>query len=104
MIIGRTGPIEPTRPLNEGGRSAPAGKIAKTDDTVIISAEAFKKADWLNAIEIVSAVPDEVRPERVAELKSKVNDPSYITETLLNGAADRIIDILWPAGGETLKF
>jgi negative regulator of flagellin synthesis FlgM len=103
MTIGRTGPIEPTRPLNEGGKGAPAGKIAKTDVTVNISKEALKKADWLNAIEIVSAAPD-VRADRVAELKAKVNDPAYITETLLNGAVDRVIDVLWPNGGETLNL
>ncbi|MDR2659246.1 MAG: flagellar biosynthesis anti-sigma factor FlgM [Spirochaetaceae bacterium] len=103
MTIGRTGPIEPSRPLNEGGRGAPAGKIAKNDDTVSISKEAFKKADWLNAIEIVSSAP-EVRESRVAELKAKINDPAYITDTLLNGTADKIIDVLWPNGGDKLKF
>jgi negative regulator of flagellin synthesis FlgM len=103
MTIGRTGPIEPTRPLNEGGKGAPAGKIDRADVTVNISKEAFKKADWLNAIEIVSAAPD-VRANRVEELKAKIDDPAYITETLLNGTADRIIDILWPNGGESLKL
>jgi negative regulator of flagellin synthesis FlgM len=103
MTIGRTGPIEPTRPVNEGSRSAPAGKTAKTDVTVSISTEALKKADWLNAIELVSAAPD-IRADRVAELKARINDPAYINETLLNGTADKIIDVLWPGGGDTLKL
>ncbi|MDR2445587.1 MAG: flagellar biosynthesis anti-sigma factor FlgM [Spirochaetaceae bacterium] len=103
MTIGRTGPIEQTRPLNDGGRVTTAGKVAKPDVTVTISKEALKKADWLNAIEIVSAVPD-VRADRVAELKAKIDDPAYINETLLNGTVDKIIDILWPDGGDTLKL
>jgi negative regulator of flagellin synthesis FlgM len=65
--------------------------------------EAFKKADWLNAIAIVSAVPD-VRSDRVAELKAKIDDPAYITETLLDGTVDKVIDVLWPNGGESLSL
>ncbi|MDR3357242.1 MAG: flagellar biosynthesis anti-sigma factor FlgM [Spirochaetaceae bacterium] len=103
MTIGRTGPIETTRPLNERGRVNAAGKAAKPDVTVSISKEAFKKADWLNAIELVSAAPD-VRTDRVAELKSKINDPAYINEILLNGTVDKVIDVLWPDGGDTLKL
>jgi negative regulator of flagellin synthesis FlgM len=103
MTIGRTGPIEPSRPINEREKSAPAGKIAKNDDTVSISTEAYKKADWLNAVEIVSATPD-IRESRVAELKAKINDPDYITDSLLKEAADKIIDVLWPNGGDKLEF
>jgi negative regulator of flagellin synthesis FlgM len=103
MTIGRTGPVEPTRPINEGRRNDPAGKTAKTDVTVSISTEALKKAEWLSAIEIVSAAPD-VRADRIAELKVKVNDPAYITDALLNVTADKIIDVLWPGGGDKLKL
>jgi negative regulator of flagellin synthesis FlgM len=103
MTIVKTGPIEPTRPLSESGRDTPAGRTTKTGVTVNISTEALKKADLLNAIAIVSAAPD-VRSDRVAELKAKINDPAYITETLLNGTVDKVIDVLWPNGGETLKL
>jgi negative regulator of flagellin synthesis FlgM len=103
MTIGRTGPIDQARPLNEGGRVSTTGKAAKPDVTVSISKEAFKKADWLSVVETVSAAPD-VRTDRVAELKAKINDPAYINESLLNGTADKIIDVLWPNGGDTLKL
>jgi negative regulator of flagellin synthesis FlgM len=103
MTIGRTGPIEPSRPINESGRGTPADKIAKNGDTVSISKEAYKKADLLNAREIVYSAPD-ARASRIDELKAKINDPAYITETLLKNTADKIIDVLWPEGGDTLKF
>jgi negative regulator of flagellin synthesis FlgM len=103
MIIGRTGPIEPPRPVSENRRNDPAAKTAKTDVTVTISTEARRKADWLSALELVSAAPD-VRADRVAELKAKINDPAYITETLLYETADKIIDVLWPNGGDKLKL
>jgi negative regulator of flagellin synthesis FlgM len=54
-------------------------------------------------VELVSAAPD-VREDRVAELKAKIDDPAYINETLLNGTVDKIIDVLWPDGGDTLKL
>jgi negative regulator of flagellin synthesis FlgM len=103
MTIGRTGPIESTRPVNESRRNDPAGKTAKTDVTVSISTEALKKSEWLSAIEIVSAAPD-IRADRVAELKAKINDPAYITDALSYATADKIIDVLWPGGGDKLKF
>ncbi|MDR0663072.1 MAG: flagellar biosynthesis anti-sigma factor FlgM [Spirochaetaceae bacterium] len=103
MTIGRTVPIEPTRPVSENKRNDPANKTAKTGVTVVISTEARRKADWLNAIELVSAAPD-IRADRVAELKGKINDPAYINDILLNDTADRIIDVLWPNGGDTLNF
>jgi negative regulator of flagellin synthesis FlgM len=103
MTIGRTGPIEPTRPVNESRRNDAAGKTAKTDVTVSISTEALKKAEWLRAIEIVSVAPD-VRADRVAELKAKINDPAYVTDALMNATADKIVDVLWPGGGDTLKL
>jgi negative regulator of flagellin synthesis FlgM len=103
MTIGRTGAIEPARPLGESGRDTSVGKTTKSGVMVNISREAFKKADWLSAIAIVSSVPD-VRSDRVSELKAKINDPAYITETLLDGTVDKVIDVLWPNGGETLKL
>jgi negative regulator of flagellin synthesis FlgM len=44
------------------------------------------------AVELVSSASD-VRADRIEELKRKINDPSYITETLISATADKIMDV-----------
>lgn len=93
MTIGRIGHTEPIQ-NNKVNRPSPAEKPGK-GDSVHISAEAKEKAELLGALELVSAAPD-VRAQRIAELKAKINDSSYISDAVLAGAADNIIDLLIP--------
>ena len=94
MTIGR---VAPTEPIQNNKEIARAKQPAQTGggDSVSISAEAQEKAQWLHSLEVVASAPD-VRADRVAELKAKINDPSYINDTLIAGAADNIVDMLLP--------
>ncbi|GHV83413.1 hypothetical protein AGMMS50212_07530 [Spirochaetia bacterium] len=99
MTIDRVGPLDPIQPGKSGNRIGHVEKKS-SGDSVNISAEARQKADFLHAFEIVSAAPvPGVRADRIAELKAKINDPAYITETVLNGTVDSIIDTLFPNSG-----
>ncbi|GHU39202.1 hypothetical protein FACS1894190_02820 [Spirochaetia bacterium] len=98
MTIGRMNPLDPIQPVKTGERTDQVKSKGKVD-SVSISEEAFKKADLLHAIDIVSAAPD-VRADLVAEMKKKINDPAYINDIVLNGAAEKIIDVLWPNAGD----
>jgi negative regulator of flagellin synthesis FlgM len=100
MTIGKTNAVEAARIINGPQRSGATAPAAKSEAAVSISADASRKAERLHAIEIVSAAPvSEISAERIAELKSKMNDPAYITETLLYETADRILDVLLPTTG-----
>jgi negative regulator of flagellin synthesis FlgM len=90
MTIDRIGSTDPIPPGKKPGRSGQVSQDAKTD-SISVSEEAAKKAALYKAIEIVSAAPD-VREERIQELKNKINDPSYINDTLLRATADKIMD------------
>ncbi|GMO51076.1 MAG: flagellar biosynthesis anti-sigma factor FlgM [Termitinemataceae bacterium] len=94
MTIGRVGSLDHIEPVKPGSKVIQPVKTNQSD-SVSISNEALKKSDFISALEIVKAAPD-VRADRVAEMKAKINDPSYITETLLNGTVDKIVDMLWP--------
>ncbi|MDR2480815.1 MAG: flagellar biosynthesis anti-sigma factor FlgM [Spirochaetaceae bacterium] len=93
MTIGRIPPVEPTQNKNIN-RTGPSVKIAE-GDSVHISAEAKEKSGFHNTLEIITSTTD-IRAERIAEIKAKINDPSYINETILEGTADKIVDILFP--------
>lgn len=52
----------------------------------------MEKSELYQAIELVSSASD-VRTSRIAELKAKINDPSYINDTIIQATADRIMDV-----------
>ncbi|MDR2418406.1 MAG: flagellar biosynthesis anti-sigma factor FlgM [Treponema sp.] len=60
-------------------------------DSISLSADAVEKAELYHVAEIVAATPD-VRADRVVELKAKINDPSYINDTILNATADKLME------------
>ena len=90
MTIDRINPLEPLQPGKKTGRS---GQVERGNekDIISVSSEAVEKAELFRAMELVSAAND-VRADRVAELKAKINDPSYITDTIIKATADRILD------------
>jgi negative regulator of flagellin synthesis FlgM len=93
MTIDRVGPIDPIQP---GKRPEKTGQVhdSPKSDSVSISSEAHERAELLRTQELAAAAQD-VRPERVAELKEKINDPSYINESVITNTANKLIDALF---------
>ena len=89
-MIDRIGSIDPIQNGKKPDRASAALKNSETD-AVSLSSEAVEKGDLYRAIELASAAPDS-RADRIAELKQRINDPSYINETVVKATADRIID------------
>jgi negative regulator of flagellin synthesis FlgM len=90
MTIDRINPLEPIQPGKKSGRSGQVER-GKESDSISLSSEAVEKAELYQAMELVSAA-DDVRTERIAELKAKINDPSYINDKILQATADKILD------------
>ena len=90
MTIDRIGSIDPIQPGKKTGQNSRVTTPNKAD-SISLSAEAMEKGGLYKAMEIVSSASD-VRAERIAELKEKINDPSYINETVLNATAEKIMD------------
>jgi negative regulator of flagellin synthesis FlgM len=90
MTIDRIGFTDPIQPGKKPGRNEPVSQNAKSD-SIGLSSEALEKSELYRAIELVSRAPD-VRADRVAELKAKINDPSYINDRILQATADKIIE------------
>ena len=93
MTIDRIGSIDPIQP---GKKPSQANKVGglRGEDSISISSEAQEKAELFRVRELAAAAP-EVRAERVAELKEKINDPSYIDDKVINATADKLIDALF---------
>ncbi|MDR2181454.1 MAG: flagellar biosynthesis anti-sigma factor FlgM [Treponema sp.] len=90
MTIDRISPLDPIQPGKKAGRADQVDK-GKEADSIKISSEASEKAELYRAIELVNAAAD-TREDRIAELKAKINDPSYLNNTIIEATADRIMN------------
>lgn len=92
MTIDRLNSIDPIRDPKKS--SAIGGAERRSlGDSISISQDAATKAELFKAMEIAKASPD-VRADRVAELKAKINDPSYIDDAVIDMTAEKIVDQL----------
>jgi len=93
MTIDRIGSIDPIQPGKKPGQ---ANKVSGSHeaDSISISSEAQEKAELFRVRELAAAAP-EVRADKVAELREKINDPSYIDDKVINATADKLIDALF---------
>jgi negative regulator of flagellin synthesis FlgM len=92
MTIDRIGSIDPIQPGKKPNRSDSV-KGSGNEDIINISPAALEKAELYRIKELAMAAPD-IREERIAELREKINDPAYINDRLLGETADRILEIL----------
>jgi negative regulator of flagellin synthesis FlgM len=90
MTIDRIGPPEPIQPGKKPGRSGEVREHGQAD-SISLSSEAVEKSEVYHTIEVVSSTPD-VRMDRVAELKAKINDPAYLNDVIINATADKLIE------------
>ncbi|MDR1249353.1 MAG: flagellar biosynthesis anti-sigma factor FlgM [Treponema sp.] len=90
MTVDRIGSLDPIQPGKKPGRSDQVNQ-RKNTDSISLSSEALEKSELHQARELVFSTVD-VRAERIQEMKSKLNDPSYINKTILEGTADKIMD------------
>ena len=80
-------PVKPVQPIQRTQRTEILNKV----DAVSVSSEARVLSDANIALEAVRNAPD-IREDKVAEVKKKFEDPSYINNALLELVADRILD------------
>jgi len=91
MTIDRLGPTEPISNYNKTGKLSKVGSL-KGQDSIDVSEEAKQKAEMYKALESIRSVPD-VREDKIAEIKKKLEDPDYIDKKVLESVADRILDL-----------
>ena len=90
MTIDRIGSLESIQPGKKAGVNNRVNESLPSD-SIMLSSEALEKGDFFQAVELVSTASD-VRMDRIEELKSKINDPSYINDTIIRGTADKIME------------
>jgi negative regulator of flagellin synthesis FlgM len=90
MVIDRIGPLEPIPPGKKHGRSEQVGGNDRTD-SINLSSQAMEKAERYQVLELIKSAP-ELDEARIAELRQKINDPSYMNEAVIKATADNIVN------------
>jgi len=90
MTVNRIGHVEPIPTGKKPGRSEQVGGNDRTD-TINLSADAMKKAEQYQIVELIKSSPD-IDEARIAELRQKIDDPSYINEKVIKATADNIVN------------
>ncbi len=89
MTIERINVPDPISKLNKTENTAKTNQ--KTEkDAVNLSEEAKFKADIYNATESVKLSPS-IRVDRVEEVRKKLEDPSYISDKIVETVAEKIM-------------
>ncbi|MDR1955553.1 MAG: flagellar biosynthesis anti-sigma factor FlgM [Treponema sp.] len=91
MMIERLGSINSIPSGKNYGWNNQINRTIQTD-SISLSPEAVEKAELYQAHELVASASD-VRSDRIAELKQKIADPSYINDAMIQATADHIMDV-----------
>lgn len=94
MMVDRISHIEPIQPGKKPGKAESVYGTDRTD-SIDLSSEALEKAEVYQVIELIKSA-EETSESRIAELRQKINDPSYLTQQVLNATADNIIGAWLP--------
>jgi negative regulator of flagellin synthesis FlgM len=91
MTIESLGPVDPI------AKYKGPSKTARTPydpgrDSIDVSEEAKAKAELLRMTELAKNSPD-IREDRVAEAKKRLDDPNYINDSVKGLVADRIMNM-----------
>jgi len=90
MVIDRIGPLEPIPSGKRPGRSEKVGGNDKAD-SINLSAQAVEQAERYQVLELIRSAPD-LDEARIAELRQKINDPSYLNQRVINATAENILN------------
>jgi negative regulator of flagellin synthesis FlgM len=94
MMINGINSINPLNNVQETRKSEGISKARATEsDSISVSKEAEKMAEAYYLDKVAAETPD-VRADRVAEVREKIKDPSYLNDAVFGSAADKFLSAL----------
>lgn len=91
MSIEKLGGINAINNLQNTRRTNGTEKSSYVADSVSVSAEAKAMAETYYMKQVSSETPD-VRADKIAEIKSKIQNPNYLNESVIASAAEHIME------------
>ena len=91
MMIDKIGGINPLNSVQNTRRTNDVAKSTFGTDSISVSDEAKEMAEVYYMNQVAAETPD-VRADRIAEIKAKIQDPSYLNSAVIASAADRLME------------
>ena len=93
MMIDKIGGINPLNNVQNTRRSNGAAQVRSDADSISVSNEAKEKAAVYYMNQVAAETPD-VRADRIAEVKAKLQNPNYLNDSVIASAADKLMQSL----------
>lgn len=90
MMIDKIGGINSLNNVQNTHRINGTDNVSAGADSINVSDEAKEMAEVYYMKQVAASTPD-VRADRVAEIREKIKDPSYLNDAVINSTADRIM-------------
>ena len=92
-MINGVNSINPLNNVQNLRKTESTTSVADTGDTISLSPEAEKMAEMYYMDKIAQETPD-VRADRIAEIKEKIKDPNYLSDSVIKSAADNFLSAI----------
>ncbi|MGI5173089.1 flagellar biosynthesis anti-sigma factor FlgM [Treponema sp. OMZ 840] len=90
MTIDRLGGIDPLKDIQNNQKTPVKHSLKSGYDSISISDEAREMAEAYYLSEIAAETPD-VRADRIAEVREKIQNPAYLNADTISSTADKIM-------------
>ena len=67
-----------------------SAKVTDNADSIQVSKEALEKAEAYYLEKVAAETPN-VRADRIAEIKAKIKDPSYLSDAVIKSTAEKLL-------------
>lgn len=90
MTINRIGPTDPVNNITKNNK-VQKPEVKENSDSIKVSKSAIDKSDLIKVSSLANNAPD-IRADKVAEIKAKLEDPNYINDKVINSVAEKIME------------
>jgi negative regulator of flagellin synthesis FlgM len=90
MMIDKIGGLNPLNNVQNIRKTDNAAKVSSQTDSISVSKEAVEKAEAYYLDKVAAETPN-VRADRIAEVKAKIKDPSYLSDEVILSTAEKVM-------------
>lgn len=89
-MIDKIGGLNPLNNVQNIRKTDSAAKVSSQTDSISVSKEAVEKAEAYYLDKVATETPN-VRADRIAEVKAKIKDPSYLSDEVILSTAEKVM-------------
>lgn len=89
-MIDKIGGLNPLNNVQNIRKTDSAAKVSSQTDSISVSKEAVEKAEAYYLDKVAAKTPN-VRADRIAEVKAKIKDPSYLSDEVILSTAEKVM-------------